>query len=928
MKKLVLLDVSAIMYRAFFANIHFRTKNEPTGAVYGFTNTLLSIIDEFKPDFIGAAFDVKRASLKRSEIYKDYKAQREAIPEDLLSQIPRIEELLDNFNINKIKIEGHEADDVIGTIASKFSKENIQIIVITGDKDLAQILDSNISIALLGKGEGKEKFKIISTECDVKEYLGVTSDMIPDLFGLIGDSSDGIPGIRKIGPKKAIPLLDKYHNIEGIYENINELADIPGIGKSLVQNIIEDKEIAFMSRTLATIEKNLPIDCNLENFEYQMNKEKLLQLFKKLEFKALIKKLSLEEGNTLYNISNTSNISSISNIPDNSIDFSDSSQSLEESTKEILKEALIEKTKIIYSKENKELLVIDSEESFLIFQKEIKSQPIVSIIGTEMGIALSDDNKNYYIPLNHKSLFFKNYTNIDNLKDFFNNFDSKIISYNIKTLLNNNFYIKNLNIDLMIGYHLLTSQTKENYDFPIKYALEIDLDSFQDRFSKEKEENLSPQDYGNFLSERTSAYLKAAPIIIDELKEKGLYEVLNTIEHPLIEILSSMERNGITIDPQYFYTYSSELNKLILKNQEKIYELAMGEFNINSPKQMAEVLFMKLNITPIKKTKTGLSTDVDVLEILKDQGVEIAKYILEYRKLSKLKSTYVDTLPLLIDKSNRVHTTYNQIGTTTGRLSSANPNLQNIPVRTDEGIKIRGGFISPPNYLLLGIDYSQIELRVLGELSEDENLISAYRNNQDLHALTARKLFSEDESKEVTRDERAMAKVINFSIIYGKTSFGLSKELSITPKEASEYIDKYFREYPKVRQFENNIITFAEEHGYVETYFKRRRIIDGINSQNKNIKNQAIRMAVNAVIQGTAAEIIKKAMINIYKEIKGKNDISLLLQVHDELIFEVQEEKADEYKSLIENIMKTCVNFEDVKLDVNSHVGENWAKIK
>ena len=914
MKKLVLLDVSAIMYRAFFANMHFRTKNEPTGAVYGFTNTLLSIIDHFNPDYIGAAFDVKRASLKRSEMYQDYKAQREAVPEDLLSQIPRIEELLDDFNINKIKIEGHEADDVIGTLASKISKEDVQVIVITGDKDLAQILDTNINIALLGKGEGKEKFKIISTEDDVKEYLGVTSNRIPDLFGLIGDASDGIPGVRKIGPKKAIPLLEKYHNIEGIYENINKLSEIPGIGKSLVQNIIEDKDIAFMSRELATIKKDLPIDCNLENFQYHIDKEKLLQLFKTLEFKALIRKLSLEVEPNLYNSMN------------NSYDLStiDISQPLDSIKEEISSE----KVKKIYTKEDRDLLLVDSEENFAIFEKEIKNSPIISLICSEMGIALSSDISDYYIPLNHKSLLFQNYTNLDNLKKIFKNLNSKVISYNIKTLLNKNFHIKNLHIDLMIGYHLLTSQTKENYDLPIKYALEIDLDSFQDRFLKEKEENLSPEAYGKFLTEKTGAYLKAAPIIINELKEKGLHKVLEEIEHPLIEILSFMERTGIKIDPEYFHRYSDELSTLILKNQEKIYELAMGEFNINSPKQMAEVLFMKLNIPPVKKTKTGLSTDVDVLETLRGQGVEIAKYILEYRKLAKLKSTYVDTMPLLTDKDNRVHTTYNQIGTTTGRLSSSNPNLQNIPVRSDEGIKIRGGFIAKDGYSLLGVDYSQIELRVLAELSEDENLISAYNSNQDLHALTAKKLFLEDESQEISREQRAMAKTINFSIIYGKTSFGLSKELSITPKEASEYIDKYFQEYPKVKHFENSIIAYAEKHGYVETYFKRRRIIDGINSQNKNIKNQAIRMAVNAVIQGTAAEILKKAMINIYKEIKDKDDISLLLQVHDELIFEVKEEKAQEYKSLIENLMIICIDFKNVKLDVNGHIGENWAKIK
>lgn len=926
MKKMVLLDVSAIMYRAFFANMHFRTKTEPTGAVYGFTNTLLSIIDEFNPDYIGAAFDVKRSSLKRSEIYQDYKIQREAVPEDLLVQIPRIEEVLDDFNITKLKIEGHEADDILGTIATKAARNNIEVIVVTGDKDLAQILDKNIKIALLGKGEGKERFKIVANEDDVKEYLGVTSDMIPDLFGLIGDSSDGIPGVRKIGPKKAIPMLEKYHNLEGVYDNLDKLSEISGIGKSIIENLKEDKELAFLSRTLATIEKNLDIDCSADNFQYEINKEKLLNLFKTLEFKALIRKLSLEDGqSSLYdtNISSNNFSSAIANGNNSSTEIQNTESIYIDNQNS---EKIIERK--IYEKITKNFTVINDDNSLIHLESALKESQLIGLLCTDVGIAISNDSNDFYIPLWHKSLLYTNYGNIDKLKILLANFQGKVTSYNIKNLFNKGFSITNLHLDLMIGCHLLTSQTKENYDIPIKYALNHDLDNYQDRFGKEKEDSLNPEDYGKFLTERTSGFLQSCSLIMEELQEKQLFHVLNTIEHPLIDILSFMETAGIKIDPEYFKKYSHELNELILQNQEKIYQLAMGEFNINSPKQMAEVLFMKLNINPVKKTKTGLSTDVDVLETLRDQGVEIAKYILEYRKLAKLKSTYVDTMPLLTDRDNRVHTTYNQIGTTTGRLSSSNPNLQNIPVRSDEGIKIRAGFIAKEGFTLLGIDYSQIELRVLGELSKDENLINAYNNNEDLHALTARKLFLDNDADEISRDQRSMAKVINFSIIYGKTSFGLSKELSITPKEASEYIDKYFKEYPKVKNFENNIIAYAEQHGYVETYFKRRRIIEGINSQNKNIKNQAQRMAVNAVIQGTAAEIIKKAMIEIYKKIKGKKDISLLLQVHDELIFEVTQEKADEYKTEIENIMRTCIKFENVKLDVNGHIGENWAKIK
>ncbi|MEG2092534.1 DNA polymerase, partial [Cetobacterium sp.] len=416
--------------------------------------------------------------------------------------------------------------------------------------------------------------------------------------------------------------------------------------------------------------------------------------------------------------------------------------------------------------------------------------------------------------------------------------------------------------------------------------------------------------------------------LLKELENNNLLEVLQEIEMPLIKVLASMENEGIKISPEYFSNYSEELELRLNKLTEKIYEIAGGEFNINSPKQLGEVLFLNLNIPPVKKTKTGFSTDSEVLEKLREQGHEIAESILEYRRLSKLKSTYVDPLPKMVDENNRLHTTFNQTGTATGRLSSSDPNLQNIPVRTEEGMKIRKGFIAETGHVLLGIDYSQIELRVLAEISQDENLIKAYAENQDLHSLTARKLFELDIDAEVTREQRDAAKTVNFSIIYGKTAFGLSQELKISPKEASEYISRYFDQYPSVKHLEKEIIMYAEEHGYVETYFKRKRIIEGINSKNRVIKSQAERMAVNTVIQGTAAEILKKVMINLYDVLKDKNDIHMLLQVHDELIFEVEKEKALEYKDLIENIMKESIKFSKVKLEVNSSIGENWSETK
>lgn len=902
-KKAVLLDVSAIMYRAYFANMNFRTKTEPTGAVYGFVNTLMSIIKEFSPDYIGAAFDVKRASLKRSEIYKDYKAQRESAPEDLIAQMPRIEELLDCYNIERFKIEGYEADDVLGTLAKNLSAQGVEVYVITGDKDLAQILDENINIALLGKGEGGDKFKIIRTDEDVIEYLGVPSKKIPDLFGLIGDSSDGIPGVRKIGPKKAIPMLEKYETLEGIYENIDKLTEIAGIGKSLVNNLVEDKEIAFMSRELAIICQDVPLEFNLENLNYDIDNIKLLELFKVLEFKALIKKMGLENG--------------------------------AEKTQEIEKPKRVSKERTFK--------VVEGKADIKDMVKSLKKVDLVSCYYTEYGIAFSSFDKDYYFPFGKKceskiganiSLFDPTPVvedceiNCKEIQEFFDDYNGEIVTYNLKNILNRGISVKNCKLDMMIAYHLISSQTKENIELPIEHLTGIELDNYADKFGKEKPENISAEEYGKYLCQRTMGLLECYDILKEELEDRNLMKVLNEIEMPLIEILSSMEIKGIKIDPEYFSNYEKELGDLIEELQEKIYEEAGEEFNINSPKQLAEILFFKLNLPPVKKTKTGLSTDEEVLEKLKADGAEIAKAILEYRKLAKLKNTYVDAIPKLRDEKDRVHTTFNQIGTTTGRLSSSDPNLQNIPVKTDEGIKIRQGFVAEKNSVLMGIDYSQIELRVLAQLSGDENLREAYQNSMDLHSLTARKIFELSDEEEVSREERIIAKTINFSIIYGKTAFGLAKELGISQKEASEYIDRYFNQYPKVKGFEKEIVEFTEKHGYTETFFGRRRLIDGINSKNKNIKSQAERMAVNSVIQGTAAEIIKKVMIEIYKYIKDRDGISLLLQVHDELIFEIEKEKLEMYREDIEKIMRESVKFDSVPLEINTNIGVNWAETK
>ena len=916
MKRAVLLDVSAIMYRAYFANMNFRTKNEPTGAVYGFINTLLSIIKEFNPDYMAAAFDVKRSSLKRTEIYADYKSNRQSTPEDLVAQIPRIEEVLDAFNINRYRIESYEADDVLGSIAKKIAKDDLEVIIVTGDKDLSQLVEKNITIALLGKGAEGEKFGMLRTAEDVVNYLGVVPEKIPDLFGLIGDKSDGIPGVTKIGEKKALAIFSKYDSLEKIYENIDDLKNIEGIGPSLIKNLTNEKDIAFLSRELAKIFTNLNIDTNEKNLKYSMDKEKLYELCKILEFKMFIKKLNLEEK------TQTSKTNSNPTL-----------LSLFDKVEEVEKTEKVEK-EIKYEKElninfsNREFFVIDSE-TLLNEQKEHLNnyKKIASIYYEELGIIISTEEKDLYFPLNHGGLLSKN-INRNALIKFIAELDIKFISYNFKALLNLGFTFKSMYMDMMIAYHLISSQTKMDVLLPITEYSKVEAKDFKTTFGKTHIETLLVDEFARYLSNIGLGILACYDEINHLLHKEELHNILIQNEMPLIPVLSLMERKGIKIDVSYFKNYSLELEKELSKTEKAIYEEAGEEFNINSPKQLGDILFVKMNLPSGKKTKTGYSTDVMVLEDLESYGYNIARLLLDYRKLNKLKTTYVDTLPNLVDSNSRIHTSFNQIGTATGRLSSSEPNLQNIPVKTDDGIKIREGFVAGEGKVLMSIDYSQVELRVLTSMSKDENLIKAYREEKDLHDLTARRIFNLSDSDDVTREQRTIAKIINFSIIYGKTAFGLAKELKIPVKDASEYIKKYFEQYPRVTTFEKEVIEFGEEHGYVKTLFGRKRYISGIDSKNKTIKAQAERMAVNTVIQGTAAEVLKKVMLKVYEVLKDKDDIALLLQVHDELIFEVEENSVEKYSEILADIMKNTVKLEDVNLNININTGKNWAEAK
>ncbi len=895
MKKAVILDTSAIIYRNHFALMGMKnSKGMSTGATYGMINTLNAVLKEFNPDFLVACLDVKRSELKRSEDLETYKAHRESMPDELVQQLPKIMEVLDGYRVPKYKMIGYEADDVIATLASKFVADGIEVYVVTGDKDLMQLVDGHVNIALLGKGEGKSLFRYIRTDDDVVEYLGVKPNQVSNLFGLMGDSSDGIPGVQGIGPKTGVELINKYGDLETLYENIE---DIKGKRK---EKLIEDKEKAFLSRDLAEVHRNLDVEYDhdkliLEEKDYDI----LLPLYKEMEFKRFV--LEIEKKETIK------------------VEKQEPSMSLFGNTQEQKLPRETDKT-------------VNTEIAYEIINLNKMNEKIdqmgeeISIYENEFGISICDNATNIVVLYNEEN-------NKGDIKEVYSKIKNKrVVAYNIKDYFKKGLEPNGVNyFDVVLAWYVLGTESSQDLENIIFTEFGENLEKFEDQFKKRDINDLeivSIEEKALFLSRRSYLIKRLETVLDERLKNEHLSKVYENIENKLIPVLAKMELEGIKVDLKYFETYKIELQEKIKKLEEEIYLLAGEKFNIGSPKQLAEILFEKLEIEPVKKTKTGYSTDVEVLEALALREISIAEKLLEYRSYAKLLSTYVEPLPKLVDENSRIHTTFNQNGTSTGRLSSTNPNLQNIPSKTEEGMKIRKGFVSKEGYSFISFDYSQIELRVLAELSKDENLVHAYSKDKDLHDLTARRLFYKTEEEEVTREERSIAKVINFSILYGKTPFGLSKELKIPMAEAKIYINTYFEQYPKVRTFLNDVLESARLNGFVETLYGTRRYISGINSSNKNLQAQAERMAVNTVVQGTAANILKVVMIELYKTLKDKTDIKMLLQVHDELIFEVKDESIDKYMTLIDDLMENTIKFDSVRLKANGNVAKTWGELK
>ena len=1017
-----------------------------TGATFGFINTLESVIREFRPDYLVACLDVKRDELERTEELETYKAHRESMPEELVMQIDTIMKVLDGYRIPKYKKAGQEADDVIATFATKFSNdadEEIEVFVITGDKDLAQLVDEKINIALLGKGDKNSAFKQIKTDEDVVEYLGVTPDKIPDLFGLMGDKSDGIPGVAGIGPKNGVKLITAYGNLEGIYENIDEIK-----GKQK-EKLLTDRENAFISRELATVKKELNVEYDKNKLKFEEKDfDSLLKLYEELDFKRFSKAIQ-EEREKLQSEDQKEVTEGEKGILEKNKRLNE--EKLEKERLEQEKEE-IKRQELEYDRENpifdgishfyeqveyehnsemdkkmdeiqelKGKLIVEyedqkkkAEENVMESQKSEKTRKVkgekvyfernygkvvswneaysviekmdkkVAIFENMLGISICDEKTNIVLldselqdilqngnqenvesgvqinlftlsnSADEKKNNKKNIENIYkllsekeiiayNVKEYMKNGESEYFGYSVggKTygINNNRFGIKCTEyFDILLARYVLGTESLQEIEEIILDEFGVEIATFEEKFKKERRKknfsDVSDNVISEFLSKRTFFIYKLETILKNRLQNEQFLNIFDKLESRLIPVLAQMEETGIKIDKKYFGEFQNELEEKINMLQNEIYELAGEEFNIDSPQQLGEVLFEKLQIPSGKKTKTGYSTNVEVLEMIANNGElaedkrMIGKKLLEYRAYKKLLSTYIEPIPKLADKEDRIHTTFNQNGTSTGRLSSANPNLQNIPVRTDDGIRIRTGFVAKEGHSLISFDYSQIELRVLAELSKDKHLVQAYQDDQDLHSLTARKIFFKTEEDEISRNERSIAKVINFSILYGKTPFGLSKELGITVQEASQYIRTYFEEYPRVRKFLEIVTETAKLHGFVETFYGTRRYISGINAKNKNIQAQAVRMAVNTVVQGTAANIIKKVMIELHQEFKNDKNIKMLLQVHDELIFEVCDEFSKEYMEKIEKIMENTVKFKKVPLKANGSVAKNWGLLK
>ena len=879
-KTLVIIDGNSIINRAFYALPEMSNKEGlKTNAIYGFTNMLLKIIDTYNPTHISVAFDRKAPTFRHIE-FKEYKAGRKKMPDELREQFEPLKDLLDKFNIHRLEIDGYEADDIIGTV-SKIAEDNgFKVYIVTGDKDAIQLASNKTTTLITKKGVGKvEEYDYDS----VIEKYEMTPTQFIDLKGLMGDKSDNIPGVPGIGEKTGIKLIKEFSSIEGIFDNIDSIKG------STKKKLEENKELAIMSKKLATIIRDVPVEFNLEELEYgNYNTKDILDVFKYLGFTSLIPRIgSLDESEDIVNEANVE-ISKLEDIDE-----------------------FINKVK-----ENNELIIKTVTREGNILDKRIKY------------IFLSVDGKKiYYVEEN----------SIHKLEYIFTSNEIKKLGYNLKddyiALKPYGIKLENIYLDITIAEYLIDSMSSTSYEcsaIAMKY-LTKKVKTKEELLGKgvkaKKYQDLSFEELSSHISQIIDTVKSVMPIMEENLKESNMDGLLYHVEMPLVEVLADMEYEGVKVDKEKLNELGSQFKEIIKKLESEIYKISGEEFNINSPKQLGVILFEKLGLPVIKKTKTGYSTNAEVLDKLKDQSPIIDK-IIEYRQIVKLNSTYVEGLLSIINPiDGRIHSSFNQTITTTGRISSTEPNLQNIPVKLEMGRNIRKVFISDKGCKLVDADYSQVELRVLAHMSQDETMIDAFKHNEDIHTKTASQVFNVS-MDEVTSKQRSDAKAVNFGIVYGKSDFGLSEDLNIPVKQAKEYIENYFNKYNKIKEFMDNIIDDASSNGYVTTILNRRRYIPEIKSSNFMLRNAGKRAAMNAPIQGSAADIIKIAMINVYKKLEENNLKSkLILQVHDELIVEAVDSEIDIVKKIVKDDMENAVCL-DVNLDVDLNIGDSWYDTK
>ncbi|MBS5950003.1 MAG: DNA polymerase I [Clostridium sp.] len=872
MERLLILDSNSLLNRAFYAIPELTTTDGiHTNAVYGFANMLFKMKEELKPDYVVAAFDRKGPTFRHKE-YKDYKAGRKKMPEELAEQFPLTKDLLNLLSITIYEMDGYEADDIIGSLAKYAEKNGIEVYIVTGDRDALQLASDNINVVITKKGVTETAVYNYKTFMD---EFGVTPTQFIDVKGLMGDKSDNIPGVPGVGEKTAYKLIQTYGSIEEVLNNIDNIS-----GKKLKENLENNRELAIFSKKLATIITEAPMEFDLDEIKNQdnYNYDELKKFFFKLQMKSMIDKLPNSEEN--------------------------------EKIKE--KEENFELESITEIKEFSELHLNLEEICYITY--EVSNSEKYSEISLDK-LYISSKDRTYYIDFKEISLS-NNEEAINGLKKIMEKENLKKVIHNGKsliTILNKlNIEMKNFIFDTAIAAYLVNS-ARSSYDL---------LTLINEYLCEDvKGEDIILQGKLNCKLEDIYHYFKK------KIEEEDMEELYYKVEHPLIYVLSSMESIGFKINEEMLDELAAKFKEEIITTEKEIFDLAEEEFNINSPKQLGKILFEKLDLPVIKKTKTGYSTNAEVLEKLQDKHDIIPK-ITYYRQITKLNSTYVEGLKNVIDVDGKIHSTFNQTVTTTGRLSSTEPNLQNIPIKYEMGREIRKVFI-PNNEedILLSCDYSQIELRVLAEMSKDENMISAFTEHSDIHRKTASEVFKVPVD-EVTSLMRSRAKAVNFGIVYGISDFSLSQDLHITKKEASEYMEIYFDRYPNIKGYLDSLTEEAKEKGYVLTILNRRRFIPEIKSSNKIVKSLGERLAMNAPIQGSAADIIKLAMVNVFNKLKEKSLKSeIILQVHDELILNVKKDELEEVKALVKEEMENVLKL-TVPLEVDINLGKTWYEAK